>query len=58
MTFLESKNINEPIRHKLRIEDVYKTDIQNIYNLIVGQNNEQLQENVASKATLQVIKTG
>ena len=58
MTNLEKKNTNELIRHKLRMEDVYETDIHNIYNLIVVQTNDQLQEKVSPKPTLQAINTG
>ena len=47
MTYLEEKNINEAIRQKLRKNDVYKSDMQKIYNMIVGQTNEQLQEKAA-----------
>ena len=57
MTYLKKKNINEAIRQKLRKKDVYKSYIKNIYNLIVGQINEQLQEKAASDATFQEIKT-
>ena len=42
MTDLENNNIDEVIRQKLRKKDVYKYDIHNIYNLIVGNTNEQL----------------
>ena len=44
MTYLKKKNIDEAIRQKLRKKDVYESFIHNIYNLIVGQTNEQLQE--------------
>ena len=57
MTYLEKRNIDEAIRKKLRKEDFYESYIHNIYNLIVGQTNEQLQEKVASDATLQEVKT-
>ena len=49
--------VNEAIRQKLRKKDVYESDMHNIYNLIVGQKNEQLQEKAASDATLQAVKT-
>ena len=42
MTYLEKKNINEAIYKKLRNRDVYETDMQNLYNLIVGQTNKQI----------------
>ena len=57
MTYLEKKNINESIRQKLRKKDVYESDMYKIYNLIVGQTNEQLQEKAASDATFQGVKT-
>ena len=43
MTYLEKKNIDESIHQKLRKKDVYESDMHKIYNLIVGQTNEQLQ---------------
>ena len=57
MTYLEKKNIDEAIRQKLRKKDVYKSDMHKIYNLIVCQTNEQLQEKAASDATFQAVKT-
>ena len=51
MTYLEKKNINESNRQNLREKDIYKSDIHKIYNLIVGQTNEQLQEKAASDTT-------
>ena len=51
MTYLEKKNTDESIRQNLRNKDVYKSDMQNIYNLIVGQTNEQLQDKASSDAT-------
>ena len=56
MTYLEKKNVNEAIRQKLRKKDVYESDMHNIYNLIVVQTNEQLQEKAASDANLQAVK--
>ena len=47
MTYLKNKIIDEAIRQKLRNKDVYKTYIHNIYNLIVGQKNEKLQDKAA-----------
>ena len=44
MTYIEKKNIVEAICQNLRNKYVYETDMQKIYNLIVGQKNEQLQE--------------
>ena len=57
MTYLEKKNIDEAVRQNLRKKDVYKSDMHNIYNLIVGQTNEQLQEKVVLDATFQAVKT-
>ena len=57
MTYLKKKNINEAIRQKLRKKDVYESDMHKIYNLIVGQTNEQLQEKAASDATFQAVET-
>ena len=57
MTYLRKKYINEAIRQNLRKKDVYKSDMHKIYNLVVRQMNEQLQEKVASDATFQLVKT-
>ena len=57
MIYLDKKNIDEAIRQKLRKKDVYTSDMHKIYNLILGQKNEQLQEKVASDATFQAVKT-
>ena len=57
MTYLEKKNIDEAIHQKLRKKDVYESDMQKIYNLIVGQTKEQLQEKAASDATFQAVET-
>ena len=57
MTYLEKNNIDEAIRQKLRKKDVYESDMHNIYNLIVGQTNEQLQDKAASDATSHAVKT-
>ena len=32
-------------------KNFYESDMHNIYNLVVGQTNEQLQEKAASEAT-------
>ena len=42
MTYIEKKSIDEAIHQKLRKKDVYESDMHKIYNLIVGQTNEQL----------------
>ena len=57
MTYLEKKNIDEDIRQNLRKKDVYESDMHKIYNLILGQTNEQLQEKASSDATFQGVKT-
>ena len=57
MTYLEKNNIDEAIRQKLRKKDVYKSDMHKIYNLIVVQTNEQLQEKAASDDTFQAVNT-
>ena len=51
-TYLKNNNIDKTIRQKLRKKDMYETEMYNINNLIVGKKNEQLQERVASEATL------
>ena len=56
MTYLENKNIDEAIRQKLWKKDVYKSDMHKIYNMILGQTNEQLQDKAASDATFQAVK--
>ena len=38
MTYLKKKNINEAIRKKFRKNDVYKSHMHNIYNIIIGSN--------------------
>ena len=50
-TYLENNNIVEAIRQKLRKKDLYQSDLHKIYNLIVGQTNDHLQEKAASDAT-------
>ena len=42
-TYLKKNNIDEAISQIIRKRDVYKTNMQNIYNLIVGHTNEQVQ---------------
>ena len=58
MTYLENNNIDKAIRQRLSNKDVYEIYMHNIYNLIVGQTNKQLQEKVESDVTFQAIKTG
>ena len=43
MTHIKKNNIGESINHKLRKKDVYETDMQKNYNLIVGQTKKKLQ---------------
>ena len=57
MTYLEKNTIDKAIRQKLRNKGLYKIDMHKIYNLIVGQTNKQLQENVASDAISQAVNT-
>ena len=58
MIYLKKKSIEESINNKLRKKDVYKKDMHNIYNLIVGPTNKQLHEKAAPDATFQAVKTG
>ena len=58
ITYLEKNIIDKAIRQKLKKKDSYKTDVHNIYNLIVGQTNEQLQEKVALETNFQAVNTG
>ena len=55
MTYIEKNNIDEAIFQKLRKKDVYKSDMHKIYNIIVGQTNEQLQEKAALYAIFQEV---
>ena len=47
ITYTDKKNIDEDKRQNLRKKDAYDSDMHKIYNLIVGQTNEQLQEKAA-----------
>ena len=58
MTYLKKNNIDKDIHQKLRKKDVYETDMHNIYNIIVGQTNEKLQEKAEFDATFHAFKTG
>ena len=42
-TYLKNKNIDKDINKKLRKKGAYETNKRNIYNLIFGQINKQLQ---------------
>ena len=57
MTYLKEKNIDEAICQNLRKKDVQQSDMHKIYNIIVGQTNEQLQDKAASDSTFQAVKT-
>ena len=57
MNYLYKKNINEAIHQKLRNKDVYESDMHKIYNLIVVQTHEQLQEKATPDATFQAVKS-
>ena len=53
----KKKNIGEAICKNQRKKDVYQSDMHKIYNIIVGQTNEQIQEKAASDATFQTVNT-
>ena len=57
MTHTKKTNINKAIYQNLRKKDNYKSDMENINNLTIGQTNEQPQNKMASDATFQVVKT-
>ena len=57
MTYLKKKITDEATFQKLRKKDVYESEMHKIYNIIIGQTNEQLQEKAASDATLQAVNT-
>ena len=57
MTYLEKKCFDEAICQNLRKKDVYESDMHKMYNLIVVQTNEQLQDKAASDAAFQAVKT-
>ena len=57
MTYLKKKNIDEAIHQNLRNKDFYESDKHKIYNLIVVERNEQLQEKAALDANFQAVKT-
>ena len=58
MTYLKMKNIDKAIRQKPSKKNVYKTERHNIYNLIVGHNNDQLKKKSAIEANLQAVNSG
>ena len=57
MTYLNNNNIDEAICQKISKKDLYETDMHKIYNIIVGQTNEQMHQKAASDATFQAVKT-
>ena len=57
ITYLQNKNINEAIHQNCTNKDIYESDMNKIYNIIVGQINEQLQENLLLDSTFQAFKT-
>ena len=57
MTYLDKKNIDEAIHKNLRKKDFYKSDMHNIYNLIVVETNEQVQAKAESDATFHAVNT-
>ena len=57
MTYLEKKNIDDVIHQKLRNKNVYETNIHKIYNFIVGQTKEQLQEKAESDTAFLSVNT-
>ena len=44
----KKKSIDKDIRQKLRNKDVYETDMQKIYNIIVVQTKYQFHEKLES----------
>ena len=58
MTYLKNKTIDKAIRQKLRNKDAYKIDMHKIYNLILGQTKNLLQEKAAPDATFQAVNIG
>ena len=57
MTYLDKNSTNEAIFQKLSKRDIYEADMHNIYNLIIGQTNEQLGKKAASDFTVQAVNT-
>ena len=56
MNNLKENNINKSIYQKLSNKDEYETNMHKIYNLIVGQNNEQFQDKAESDTTFWSVK--
>ena len=57
IAYLKINNNDKSTLQNMRKRDVYESDMHKIYNLIVGQTNEKLQEKAASGATFQAVKT-
>ena len=57
MTYPKKKDTKEAICQNLRKKDVYKSDTNKIYNLIVGQTNKKQQDKTELDATFQAVKT-
>ena len=57
MTYLYKRNINEATHQNLRNKDVYESDMHKIYNLVLGQTHEQLQEKVTPDSTFQTVNS-
>ena len=57
MNHLKNNNIDKAIRQKLRKKYVYETNIHKIYNFIVGQTKEQLQEKAESDTAFLSVNT-
>ena len=58
MDYFKKNNIYKAIHHKMRKNDMYETYMHKIYNIIVGQTNEKLQEKAEFDATFHAFKTG
>ena len=58
MNYLKKKNNGKDTHQKLRNKYLYETNMHKIYNIIVGQTDEQIQDKTVFDDILQVIKTG
>ena len=57
MTCPEKNNTDKSILQNISKKDVYKLDMHKIYNLVIGQTNEQSQEKAALDATFKAVNT-
>ena len=57
INYIERKNIDEAIHKNLSKKDFYESNMQNIYNIIVGQMNYHSQERSELEATFQAVDT-